>query len=202
MNLDDPRAKKLSYSLHGLQQALVRHEAAHWHRPEDAFAAAAEAVWWVVSFDRALEHSDEAERDRQAYKDARGANPDGQTVIGMKFVRNHVDHGTELHDFVALNSVVGNSWYDMRAGWIWKPLDELEPLLDPRFKSGPGASGLKQYRDRLGGNLVEHSLLDANRWFLHLQPPIPALPDDESGQELVAFALGERWPPVEGDRRA
>jgi len=54
---------------------------------------------------------------------------------------------------------------------------------------------------RLGGNLVEHTLLDANRWFLRLNPPIPALPSGESGAELVAFALGEKWPPAEGDRR-
>lgn len=201
MDVNEPRAKKLSHSLHGLQQALVRHEGAHWHQPEDAFTAAAEAVWWVVSLDRALENSDQAERDRRAYKDARGASANGQTVIGMKFVRNHVDHLPELHDFVELSSVVGNSWQGMRAGWIWKPLDELEPLLDPKFKTGHGASGMKQYRDRLGGKLVEHTLLDANQWFLRLQPPIPALPSDESGAELVAFALGERWPPVEGDRR-
>ena len=100
-----------------------------------------------------------------------------------------------------MNAVIGNSWQGMRAGWIWKPLEELEPLLDPQFRTGPGASGLKQYRQRLGGQLVEHTLRDASRWFLLLRPPIPALPSDESGAELVAFALGERWPPVEGDRR-
>jgi hypothetical protein len=56
MDADDPRAKKLSYSLHGLRQATLRCSTAHWHRPEDAFIAAAEAVSWVVALDGFSRH--------------------------------------------------------------------------------------------------------------------------------------------------
>ncbi len=84
----------------------------------------------------------------------------------MRFVRNHIDHGVTLLDLVQLTSVGGNSRNGMRAGWSWRPLDQLGPLLDPKYKSGPGASGRKQYQDRPGGQVVGHTLLDANRWFL------------------------------------
>lgn len=33
---------KFSFSMHGLQQATLRLDSAHWHRGEDAFIAAAE----------------------------------------------------------------------------------------------------------------------------------------------------------------
>jgi hypothetical protein len=194
MDLDDPRAKKLSYSLHGLQQATLRCDAAHWHRPEDAFIAAAEAVSWVVALDEVLLRSTDDGRDPSAYISAREKSPDGQTVIGMRFVRDHVHHAEDLLDFVDLSAVVGGL-YGMRAGWVWKPLAELEALLDPKYKSGKGL-----YRDRLGGEVVQHTLLDANRWFSSLTPSIPELPPDLAGVEREPFALPERWPPIEGDR--
>jgi hypothetical protein len=113
----------------------------------------------------------------------------------MRFVRDHVHHAEDLLDFIDLSAVVGGL-PGMRAGWVWKPLDELEPFLDPAYKSGKGL-----YRDRLGGNDVEHALLDANRWFSSVSPAIPELPPDPAGVERKPFALPERWPPVEGDRR-
>lgn len=195
MDPNDPHAKKLSYSLHGLQQATLRCDAAHWHRPEDAFTAAAEAVSWVVALDVVLEDSTEDGRDPRVYKDTRAASEDGQTVIGMKFVRDHVHHAAELQDFVVLSAVVGNPQYGMRAGWVWKPLDELESLLDPTFRSGRGL-----YGSRLGSRNVLHTLLDANRWFASLTPPLPQLPPDEAGVPRPEFHLPERWPPIEGDR--
>lgn len=195
MDVDDPRAKKLSYSLHGLQQAMLRCQTAHCHRPEDAVIAAAEAVSWVVALDGVLEDTTEDGRDPVAYKEARGKSADGQTVIGMKFVRDHVHHAEELLDFVLLNSLIGNPSVGMRPGWIWKPLVDLEPMLDPSFVSGKGL-----YGKRLGGEVVEHTLLDANRWFLSQQPPLPPLPPDETDPRLE-FALREMWPPAEGDRR-
>lgn len=195
VDLDDPRAKKLSYSLHGLQQAILRCDAAHWHRPEDAFIAAADAVSWVVALDTVLEDSTDDGRDPQSYKEARGRSADGRTVIGMKFVRNYVHHADELLDFIDLSAVFGGL-HGMRAGWLWKPLDDLEPFVDPQYTSGKGL-----YRDRLGGKVVEHTLLDANRWFSSLAPPIPELPPDLAGVAREPFALPERWPPITGDRR-
>lgn len=196
MDVSDPRAIKLSYSLHGLQQATLRCEAAHWHRPEDAFTAAAEAVSWVVALDAVLEDATGDGRDAGAYKEQRGKDSDGQTVIAMKFVRDHVHHAAELQDFVTLGAVVGNATYEMRAGWVWKPLDELEPALDPRFRSGKGL-----YGQRLGGEVVSHTLLDANRWFASLTPSLPPLPPDEAGVARPIFELPERWPPIQGDRQ-
>jgi hypothetical protein len=196
MDVTDPRAKKLSYSMHGLQQATLRCSAAHWHRPEDALTSAAEAVSWAVALDSVLEDSTDDGRDPQTYKEVRANDDDGRTVIGMKFVRHHVHHAAELLEFVVLNALVGNPAYGMRAGWVWKPLDELEHLLDPRFTSGKGL-----YRSHLGGADVLDTLLDANRWFLSLSPPLPPLPPDETGSPRSEFELPETWPPVAGDRR-
>jgi hypothetical protein len=196
MDVDDPRAKKLSYSLHGLQEAIRRCDAAHWHQPEDAFTAAAEGVSWVVALDVVLEQSSDDGRDPQAYKQVRSQGPEGQTVIGMKFVRNHVHHADELLDFVVLSAIVGSPTYGMRAGWIWKPLSELEPLLDSKFKSGKGL-----YEACLGGKDVLHTLLDARLWFTSLSPPLPTLPPDLTGISRAAFELPDRWPPIQGDRR-
>ena len=48
---------------------------------------------------------------------------------------------------------------------------------------------------------VYHSLLDANRWFATLTPPLPQFLPDAAGVERPVFELPERWPPIEGDRR-
>jgi len=86
-------ALKLAYSLHGLRQATLRVDSAHWHRAEDAFVAVAEAVSWAATLDRLLEDCGDK------YKGSRGQSDDGKTVIGMRFVRNHVHHGSEMLDF-------------------------------------------------------------------------------------------------------
>jgi hypothetical protein len=143
----------------------------------------------VVALDVVLEDSTEDGRDPRVYKDTRAASEDGQTVIGMKFVRDHVHHAAELQDFVVLSAVVGNPQYGMRA------VDELEALLDPSFRSGRGL-----YGSRLGSRNVLHTLLDANRWFASLTTPLPGLPPDEAGMPRPEFQLPEGWPPVAGDR--
>lgn len=201
MDLDDGRvdefsARKLSFGLHGLQQATLRFESAHWHREEDAFTAAAEAVSWAVAIDTVLEHWVGGGRDSRTYKRHRGLTEDGKTIIAMKFVRNHVHHATELLDFVFLTGVVGGPAGGYRALWIWKPLDDLEAFLNPTFTSGKGL-----YESHLAERPVTHALLDANRWFSSLEPPIPPLPDDPTGQLRDPFKLPERWPPIEGDRQ-
>jgi hypothetical protein len=152
-------------------------------------------VSWAVALDSVLEDSADDGRDPQTYKDLRANDGDGRTVIGMKFVRHHVHHAAELLDFVVLSALVGNPAYGMRAGWVWRPLDELERLLDPRFTSGKGL-----YGSHLGGADVLDTLLDANRWFLLLNPPLPPLPPDETGTPRPTFELPETWPPVAGDR--
>jgi len=48
---------------------------------------------------------------------------------------------------------------------------------------------------------VWHTLLDANRWFATLTPPLPQFLPDAAGVERPVFELPERWPPIEGDRR-
>jgi hypothetical protein len=189
---DEDTAKKLSYSLHGLQRATLRLDAAHWHRDEEAFTAVAEAVSWAVTLDSILFEGP----DRAAYKRSRSSSDDGKTVIGMRFVRNHVHHAAEMLDFVFVNAVVGNPAIEMRAGWLWKALMDLEPFLDPHFTNGKGL-----YGSHLGGRLVNDSLLDANRFFMSLEPKLPELPPDPTGAPRAAFVLPARWPPLDSDRR-
>ena len=195
MTAQSARDVRLSYSLHGLQQATLRCEAASWHRPEDTFVAAAEAVSWVVALDEAL-CTDAPGWDGKTYKESRNESDDGRTVIGMMFVRHNVHHAAELQPFISLNAVVGNSEFGMRAGWLWTDLEELLPFLDARFTSGRGL-----YGSHLAGHDVVHTLLDANRWFSSLNPPLPGLPPDETGMPREAFVLPVRWPPIEDERR-
>jgi hypothetical protein len=191
MDVEDSLAKRLSYSLHGLQQATLRCDAAHWHRPEDAFTAAAEAVSWAVALDAALE------RSRDNYTTARQSNSDGQTVRGMKFVRDQVHHADELYDFVFLGAVFGGL-HGMRAGWVWKQLGEIEPPLTSKSRKRGKSLG---YDAHLGGKALVDPLLDANRWFSSLSPPLPPLPPDQTGTPRAPFELPEGWPPLPGDRR-
>jgi hypothetical protein len=151
--------------------------------------AVAEAVSWAATLDRLLEDCGDK------YKGSRGQSDDGKTVIGMRFVRNHVHHGSEMLDFVKLTSVVGNSEHGFRAGWVWAPLADLASHLDPRFTSGRGL-----YESHLDSHAVLHTLLDANRWFSSLSPPIPPLPPDPTGAIRPEFVLPDHWPPVRGDR--
>jgi len=97
--------------------------------------------------------------------------------------------------FVKLTSVVGNSEHGFRAGWVWAPLADLASHLDPRFTSGRGL-----YESHLDSHAVLHTLLDANRWFSSLSPPIPPLPPDPTGAIRPEFVLPDQWPPVRGDR--
>jgi hypothetical protein len=109
MTSEVPEAVKLAYCLHGLQQATLRFEQAHWHREEDAFVAVSEAVSWAVALDNVLEDSTFDGRDGREYKQARGSSEDGRTVIGMKFVRHHVHHAAEMLNWVFVNAVLGNT---------------------------------------------------------------------------------------------
>lgn len=193
---EEPTAKRLSYSLHGLQQATLRVQDAHWHRPEDAFVAAAEAVSWAVALDNILAKVGHMSLSPTAYKKQRSESEDGKTVIGMRFVRNQAHHAAELFDFVCATSVIGATQFGLRAGWMWTALDDLEPLLDPEQTDGKGL-----YGSFLGGRSVLDSLLNANRWFASLSPPLPDLPPDPSGSLRPAFQLPEKWPPQIGDRR-
>lgn len=191
-----PNDIKLAYCLHGLQQATLRLHNAHWHREEDAFVAIVEAVSWVVALDTVLEDASVDRRDAQEYKRERNDSDDGKTVIGMKYVRNHVHHAADMLNWVFVNAVVGNSTYGLRSFWMWTKLQDLKPQPSRQYTSGRGL-----YASHLGGHGVLDTLLDANRFFLSLEPPLPPLPPSPTGETRAPFILPQRWPPVEGDRR-
>ena len=194
---EEPEDLKLAYCLYGLQQATLRFDQAHWHRNEDAFVSVAEAVSWAVALDAVLEDATHAGRDGREYKRVRGSCDDGKTVIGMKFVRNHVHHAAEMLSWVYVNALVGNSAHGLRNFWLWTDLDNLDPKPSDQFTSGRGL-----YASRIGGHSVLDTLLDANRFFLSLVPALPPLPPSEVGEVRVPFILPERWPPIDNDRRA
>ena len=191
----EARDLKLSYALHGLHQAVLRLDEAHWHRQEDAFVAAVEAVSWAVTIDTMLEKAYYGDRDGSVYKRRRGSCDAGKTVIGMRFVRDNGHHGTRMLDWVYAASVIGNSAYGFRVGWCWASLKDVESRLDINFKSGRGL-----YFLHLESRLVAHTLLDAIEFFASLDPPIAPLPPDPSGIERPDFRLHTRWPPAENDR--
>lgn len=150
--------------------------------------AAVEAVTWATALDTVLFESNEGGRDREAYKKARARSESAETVLGMRFVRNHAHHAAELLDFVVLSALVGHPTTGFRAGWAWALLEDLDAHLDPSFNDGRGL-----YERRLEGKPILDTLAIAVDWFSSLSPPLPSLPPDATGLVREPFSLRARW---------
>ncbi len=150
--------------------------------------AAVEAVTWATALDTVLFELNEGGRDREEYRRARARSEAGETVLGMRFVRNHAHHAAELLDFVVLTALVGHPTTGLRAGWAWALLEDLDTHLDPNFSDGRGL-----YERRLEGKPVLDTLSIAIEWFSSLNPSLPPLPPDATGLAREPFSLRRRW---------
>jgi hypothetical protein len=133
----------LDWALSAMSEAIARFdEIANWELA-GVVAAVGEAVWWVtlvdatlvryhaVSYDVVLDHRSAASRERI-----------GDSLAGLRFVRNQMGRHRDLADFVR---------GERGRGWTWRDLPE--PVDGPASPDGNEweLSRYQAYRDRLAG---------------------------------------------------
>ena len=106
--------------------------------PAQAFAAIAEAVWWVTMVDATLvrHHLDaydgviagQVPADRQQTE---------QTLAGLRYVRNQIGDEADLAEFVAPGETGPDPGNGHITGWTWKLVPEPKlAALAPQGRPG------------------------------------------------------------------
>jgi hypothetical protein len=144
----------LEAALYGFHGAKIRYDA-HQHDDgaADVIVPLAEALWWAMALDEALEAQE------AAYAARRDRDTQGQHVRGARFVRNRINHQLAL----AVERSEGRRYprsYPMRYfEFLWLPVDLLPP------PGRPDPKGQAQYERHLAGNPVRWTLHAAASWF-------------------------------------
>jgi hypothetical protein len=143
----------IAVALYGFHGAKSRYDA---HRgdavAEEVIVPLAEALWWSMSLDEALERGD------SGYRPRRDHDHQGQHVRGARFARNRINHQLVL----AIERSEGRRFpmtFPMQFHeFLWLPVERLPP-----GKADP--TGQKQYERHLAGQPVRLTLHAAASWF-------------------------------------
>jgi hypothetical protein len=161
----------LEVALYGFHAARHRYDQHQYdHGPADVIVPLAEALWWAMSLDEAVEGAD------PSYEERRDQDVQGQQVRGARFVRNRINHQLVL----AIERSEGRRYpltFPVRFfEFLWLTVERL-----PAHRSDP--KGQAQYERHLAGNPVRLTLHAAADWFAAEQNT-PASPLSVAGPPL------------------
>ncbi|WKZ83194.1 MAG: hypothetical protein QY307_02805 [Acidimicrobiia bacterium] len=141
--------EKRTLAFEALDRALER-AARHNER---AFAALAEALWWVCVLNDSFWKGPSGDD----YVARREGDERGPTLVGLRYARNRLTHDLDL---TGMHGLIGG--VDLPAnfplnfgGWVWRRVDDVAPT-DREDANGEGA-----YRRCLEGHKVEATLRTA-----------------------------------------
>ena len=123
----------LDLAFQSLESALKRHmDAREQMELGDAFASAAETLWWICTID------DHLGGKGSPYAKARDADPAGKYIPGLRWVRDRFTHALPLttdEDLTPFFPGPGADYFlHISAGFIWR--DTAEIPNNPKFEYG------------------------------------------------------------------
>ncbi len=167
VSLDDEQDRPLRWALEALRAALGRYDNEYrgssgsettQERLGRAYAAVAEAVWWVAALDEQL-----AGRYGDPYRDARNEDPNGRVVIGLRWARHRHSHQLPLTIRFEEGAFLPLSLpLRLSRTFLWRPTSEL-PTGRPSHEEL--AAYTAHVAERTAGEPVELAL----RWFEAVQ---------------------------------
>jgi hypothetical protein len=90
-----------------------------------AFAAIAEAVWWITMVDATLvRHHPDAYDSVMAGQNPAQRQLVEETLTGLRFVRNRIGDEADLAEFVEPGDTGPGAGEGRVTGWTWKPVPE------------------------------------------------------------------------------
>jgi hypothetical protein len=147
------------------------------------WTAAVEGVWWALALDEEL-----CARMPVIYPEARSQDPYGQTVSGLRWLRNRhaheilvTGHGGPKKDFYGKPGD-GYTFYISPSN-RWKKRDDVSPRREEVTKAAETAQG--RYDDYVAGWPLDMTLSRACIWFDRVFSACNYPPLDESGDKTV-----------------
>ena len=124
----------------------------------DAFASAAETVWWVCAIDEQLDGNGGSRRQVTQYARERDADDNGKVIPGLRWVRDRHTHQlpltTERDETPFLNS--GRGVIFISPGFIWRPTAAI--------RTSDRNDGRGVYEQHIAGRKRSGALYAACRW--------------------------------------
>jgi hypothetical protein len=148
-----------------------------WHRPR-AFAVIGEAVWWVTIVDATLvrHHLDAYDHVIAGMAPAE-RQLTGQTLAGLRFVRNQIGDQADLAEFVEPGETSPDPGNGHITGWMWKPA--LKPELTSLAPRGQAweMTRYQAYQAQLAGHTIGETFTRAAAFLKQAVADTPALTD-------------------------
>ena len=159
-HVGDPAAEAsaLLWSITAMSETIQRlPEVRIWDRPR-AFAAIGEAVWWLTIVDATLVRHHPGAYDRAMAAQARAElQRAGQTLAGLRFVRNQIGRGADLADLIEPGEDGPDGDGRRITGWTWRPVpDPALAWLPPRGQAWE-RTRYQAYRAQLAGHTIGES---------------------------------------------
>jgi hypothetical protein len=135
--------------------------------PEEVFVPLSEALWWTVSIDEGFEDlADGGHGYRPSvsdYQTARNADPSGQVLRAVRYVRNKCGHQRAIAVVVVPFGIGGPIVRPISGGGYlrWRSSSDL-PLSDPRHEK---AALRAAYDTLLAGRFPGDAVDSASIWF-------------------------------------
>jgi hypothetical protein len=171
----------LQWSITAMNDAAQRvSQVAAWDQAR-AFAAIAEAVWWVTIVDATLvrHHLDAYDRvmadrtpvQRQLIE---------QTLAGLRFIRNRIGDEADFAEFIEPSQNSQDSSAGWITGWMWKPIPESKlAKLSPHRRAWE-VSRYQAYQAQLAAHTIGETFGRATAFLKRAVADAPALTDDNT----------------------
>jgi hypothetical protein len=143
-----------------------------------AFAAIAEAVWWITMVDATLvRHHPDAYDSVMAGQNPAQRQLVEETLTGLRFVRNRIGDEADLGEFVEPSEPGPGVREGRITGWTWKPVPE--PALTPLSPRGRAweMTRYRAYQDHLAGHTIGETFGRAAAFLKLAAADTPAITD-------------------------
>ena len=147
-------------------------------QPDRAFAAVAEAVWWVTMVDATLvrHHLDAYDGVISGQTPAERQLTE-ETLAGLRFVRNRIGDEADLAEFVEPAETSPAPCNGHITGWRWKPVPKPKlTSLAPRGQAWE-ITRYQAYQAQLAGHTIGETFTRAATFLKRAVADAPALTD-------------------------
>jgi hypothetical protein len=153
----------LQFATNALRAALWRHHEARARSDlDDAYASAAETVWWVCAID---EHLCTYGGNSAAYEARRDADTNGRYVAGMRWIRDRHTHQMPITADTDKTSFFGPPGIlDISQGVIWRPSQQIRIGTHPNANKKRSRDERAVYDRLMAGHGTSGALMFGCQW--------------------------------------